>query len=341
MKNLAITGLYILIYMFILPSCTKSVTNSNTGTGTGGTDSSKYQVDTYAGNVIEHSIDGPTALCVDSKGFLYVAETNHDVILKVDPIAHLVGPFSGSFDQAGCLDDPTGSGDPSLTFPSNLWIYNDVIYIGDTGCDPKTCGTTGNSQTIQFDNPNHISANWSGVCEDYQGNIYLCDTYTGMYIIRQTDHIIAPFATSTNFGIISSMTMDAESKNVYISAGHKIFEISSDGSTTVVAGSDSLGNKDGSGAFASFGGAMAICTDPDNNIYVADINNNTIREISPGGAVTTIAGDGKEGYQDGIGKNAEFYNPDGIAFTNSGTNNILYVSDYRNNLIRRITFPKQ
>ena len=99
---------------------------------------------------------------------------------------------------------------------------------------------------------NHISANWSGVCEDYQGNIYLCDTYTGMYVIKQSDHIIVPFATSTNFGIISSMTMDADNKNIYVSAGHKIFEISSDGSTTVVAGLDSLGNKDGSGAFASF-----------------------------------------------------------------------------------------
>jgi hypothetical protein len=340
MKNFFTCGLYILLYMVILQSCTKSVSKSNTGTSSGNSDTSKYQVDTYAGNVVEHSIDGPTALCIDSKGFLYVAETNHDVILKVDPIAHLVGPFSGMFDQAGCMDDPSGSGNPSLAFPTNLWINDDVIYIGDYGCEPKTCTTTGSSQTIQYDNPNHISANISGVCEDFHGNIYLFDTYNGMYIIPQSDHIIAPFATGTNFGIISSMTMDADNKNIYISAGHKIFEISSDGTASIVAGSDSLGNKDGSGALASFGGAMGICTDPDNNIYVADINNNTIREVSAGGTVTTIAGDGKQGYQDGIGKNAEFYAPTGIAFTNSGSNNVLYVSDYHNNLIRRITFPK-
>jgi sugar lactone lactonase YvrE len=341
MKNFVFTGIYIFIYMVILQSCTKSVSSSNSSTSIGSTDTSMYQVDTYAGEAIEHSIDGPTALCVDSKGFLYVAETNHDVILKVDPIAHLVGPFTGSFDQPGCIDDPFGNGSPSLAFPSNLWIYNDQIYIGDTGCEPKTCTTTGSSQTIQYENPNHISANFSGVCEDYKGNVYLCDTYNGMYVIPEVDHVIAPFATNTKFGIISSMTMDADNKNIYVSAGEKIFEVSSDGSTSVVAGMDSIGNVDGSGAFARFGGAMAICIDPDNNIYVADINNNSIRVVSPGGTVTTIAGDGKEGYQNGIGKNAEFYNPDGIAFTTSGNNNVVYVSDYRNNLIRRITFPKQ
>jgi hypothetical protein len=58
------------------------------------------------------------------------------------------------------------------------------------------------------------------------------------------------------------------------------------------------------------------------------------------GLVTTIAGDGNAGMVNGPGNKAEFSGPYGIAFTTSGNNNILYVSDNGNNLIRRITFPK-
>ncbi|HLA58162.1 MAG TPA: hypothetical protein VK622_05360 [Puia sp.] len=340
MRILSYAG-HILLCVIVLQSCSKNVSKSNTGASTGPADSSQYTVDTYAGKLIEHSIAGPTELCVDSKGFLYVAETNHNAILKVDPIAQLVGPFTGAFNEPGCLDDPFGNGDPSLTFPSNLWIDNDIIYIGDYGCGKaKTCSTTGNSQAIDFNNPNDISVDPNGACMDYKGNIFLFDTYQGMFEIRAADHIIVPIGNSTQFGIISSMTMDAADKNVYISAGHRIIEIA-DGSISVIAGSDSLGNTDGAGALASFGGAMVICTDPDNNIYVADINNNSIRRVSPNGLVTTIAGNGKQGYQDGTGKNAEFYAPSGIAYTTSGNNNVLYVSDFYNNVIRRITFPKQ
>ncbi|MBS1935682.1 MAG: hypothetical protein JST96_16900, partial [Bacteroidetes bacterium] len=52
-------------------------------------------------------------------------------------------------------------------------------------------------------------------------------------------------------------------------------------------------------------------------------------------------GDGNSGYMDGTGDKAEFASPRGIAFTTSGNNNILYVSDYGNNMVRKITFPKQ
>ena len=321
-------------------ACKKS--NSSTGGSNTGPDLSKYVVDTYSGSAVAHSINGPTNLCVDSKGFLYVAETNHNVILKVDPVAHLAGPFSGSFDQPGCLDDPFGNGDPSLTFPSNLWINDDIIYIGDYGCGAaKTCTTTGASTTIQYDNPNMISLDPNGACIDYKGNIYLFDTYNGLFEIKAADHTIVPIATGTQFGIISSMTMDASDKNVIISSGHKIREISEDGTVSLIAGSDTLGNADGNGANASFGGAMVICTGLDGTIYVADINNNLIRMVSPAGAVTTIAGDGKQGYKDGTGTNTEFYSPSGIAFTTIGDNNVLFVSDFTNNVIRRITFPKQ
>ena len=326
-----------------LQSCSKSTPQSNAGLPAGTTISpqpSKYIVDTYAGGSTLNSISMPAQMCIDSKGFLYVSETNHNCIIKVDPLLQTIGSFSGMFDNPGCFDDPFGSGDPSLTFPGNLWISpQDQIFIGDYGCGKaKVANTTGHSSAIQYNNPYSLFPDMSNVCQDFKGNIFIGDTYNGIFEIRFNDQILVNLLSGDDVGIISSMTMDGAQKNIYVSARHTIQEIT-DGKASTIAG-DSLGSKDGVGNKASFGGAMAICMGGDGNIYVADINNNMIRQVTPNGLVTTIAGDGNAGMVNGPGDKAEFNAPYGVAFTTSGNNNILYVSDYGNNLIRRITFPK-
>ena len=63
-------------------------------------------------------------------------------------------------------------------------------------------------------------------------------------------------------------------------------------------------------------------------VYVADSNNNTIRQITPAGVVTTLAGQaGFFGSNDGTGSAARFGNPQAIAVDDTGT---LYVADTNN-----------
>ena len=77
---------------------------------------------------------------------------------------------------------------------------------------------------------------------------------------------------------------------------------------------------------------MGITTDG-TNLYVADRNNNLIRQIVIStGAVTTVAGTGSSGSANGTGTSASFHYPRGI--TTDGTN--LYVVDSSNHLIRKI-----
>ena len=76
-----------------------------------------------------------------------------------------------------------------------------------------------------------------------------------------------------------------------------------------------------------------IALDNNGNIYVADSGNNKIKMITPNGYIMTLAGNGKEGYANGIGSNAEFNHPFGIIL---GNNDNIYVADSFNNRIRKI-----
>src|SRR5438309_11541876 len=75
-----------------------------------------------------------------------------------------------------------------------------------------------------------------------------------------------------------------------------------------------IGNVDGVGAAARFNGSEGVATDSAGNVYVADSGNNTIRKITPGGVVTTLAGTpGVTGSTDGTGAAASFNFPSDVA----------------------------
>ncbi len=70
-------------------------------------------------------------------------------------------------------------------------------------------------------------------------------------------------------------------------------------------------------------------------LYVADTGNHTIRKITIStGAVSTLAGTGSLGSEDGPGDNARFNGPTGVAVDSSGN---VYVADAGNHTIRKIT----
>ena len=95
-----------------------------------------------------------------------------------------------------------------------------------------------------------------------------------------------------------------------------------------------LRNVDGTGARA-FNGPLGIAVDSTGIVYVADTNNHTIRKITAGGVVTTLAGQaGSIGSADGTGNAARFNSPRGVSVDGAGT---LYVADTNNSAIRKVT----
>ncbi|GIQ68229.1 copper amine oxidase [Xylanibacillus composti] len=91
---------------------------------------------------------------------------------------------------------------------------------------------------------------------------------------------------------------------------------------------------DGAGEASSFSKPHGLDVDARGNVYVADADNHAIRKITPNGTVTTLAGNGVLGDEDGRGKAAAFYSPTDVAVTADG---VVYVADTLNHAIRKIT----
>lgn len=119
---------------------------------------------------------------------------------------------------------------------------------------------------------------------------------------------------------------------VYLFCVFILTVISNAQTVTTLAGS-SQGFADGTGAFAQFYNPTGVATDAAGNVYVADYENNKIRKVSPTGEVSTFAGS-SQGFADGMGAEAQFYFPSGVATDSAGN---VYVADTFNNRIRKIT----
>jgi sugar lactone lactonase YvrE len=157
---------------------------------------------------------------------------------------------------------------------------------------------------------------------------------------------VSTFAGDGNFGFADGPAANAEftftggitidrSGNVYVTDyyNHRVRKIDKSGIVSTVAGDGTDGHEDGQGTNSKIHGPDGITIDREGNLYFAEFSGCWIRKIDTGGYVSTIAGDGTNGYLDETGTNARFNGPSGITVDNSGN---IYVGDYYNNTIRKI-----
>lgn len=126
--------------------------------------------------------------------------------------------------------------------------------------------------------------------------------------------------------------------NLYVAdtGNATIRKITAAGVVTTLAGDPSArGNVDATGSAARFNHPVGLSVDATGNIYVADTFTHTVRKITSGGIVTTLAGtNAVSGSSDGSGAAARFSGPAGVAVDASG---MVYVADTGNSTIRKIT----
>ena len=213
------------------------------------------------------------------------------------------------------------------------WIGIVTIVAGGTEGSADGIGTA-----AQFSHP-------EGIGFDAAGNLYVADYNNSKVRKITTSGLVTtlpgripawynPTGPNTDYALPTDVAIDA-SGNIYITElnSSSISKISPAGTVSLFAGGNSPAFADGTGTAASFYYPVDVVPDALGNLYVADQSNNRIRKITPAGVVTTIAG-GIQGFAEGTGTTASFNLPMGIDIDTSGN---LYVADYYNNRIRKIT----
>ncbi|SHG41639.1 NHL repeat-containing protein [Chryseolinea serpens] len=126
-------------------------------------------------------------------------------------------------------------------------------------------------------------------------------------------------------GVASSLFGD-----LYIASGTSVRTMVQS-TVFTLAGNGSTGYVDAKGTDARFTQATAIALHPSLDLVVSD--EDKIRMVTLEGVVTTLAGS-SQGFENGTGTAAKFNGVSGLAFDKTGN---VYVADYGNNVIRKIT----
>ncbi len=303
-NNLSIILMFASTAFFFL-SCKKT----NSGTSGSGSNGGNGAVSTYAGNGTEGfadgtattaEFDGPVSVAVDNAGNVYVADYANNRIRKIA--------------SDGTVSTLAGSG---------------------------TSGTAdGTGTAAQFTQPRSVAV-------DGSGNVYVCD-YNNNDIRKITPAgVVTTVAgngyagyvdgtgTQAQFDAPTAIAVDG-SGNLYVAdlSNERIRKITAAGVVSTLAGSNGYGLTDGPGSSAQFHFPNGIAVDASGNVYVSDSQNYAVRKITPDGTVSTLAGDGTQGYKDGPGATAEFEYPYGVAVDASGN---VYEVDEEDDRVREIT----
>lgn len=172
-----------------------------------------------------------------------------------------------------------------------------------------------------------------GIVAGPDGTIFVADAGHAHRIRRiSTDGSVSTVAGG--FSTPSGLALGADGTLYLADTGnHAIRRISPAGQVSTLAGDGLPGYVDGPAHQARFNGPIGIAVAPDGRIVITDTYNDCIRVIDASGAVTTLAGSGRPGTDDGIAERASFDTPTGIAVDARG---LVYVADSGNGVVRTV-----
>jgi uncharacterized protein (TIGR03437 family) len=338
---------------FIAGNVTAATAGASTGTPNIG-----YSGDGAAANLA--GLVTPFGLTVDSSGQVYFAENGDSRIRKIDTKGN-ISTIAGN-GTAGFTGDGSTGTTAEISFPTGVAVDSSGnVYIADlvnlrirklsSGGTISTVagngkfsysGDSGQATSAQLNTPQATAV-------DSSGNLYIADTAN--HVVRKVTAagVISTIAgngtagsggdggaaTSAQLHSPQGIAVDG-SGNVYIAdtQNARVRKITG-GTINTVAGSGTagFGGDGGAATSAQLNIPTGLAVDGAGNLYISDFSNNRVRKVTPGGVITTLAGNGLAGYlgDGGPATGAQVTTPVGLATDASGN---VYIADTGNNAVR-------
>ncbi len=310
---------------------------------------------------VEARLHGPNDVAVDAAGNLFIADSGHNQIRRVEP-SGIITVIAG-IGEKGYAGDGGPAIDARLFYPASVTVdaagsvfiaeyfnhsirkvdpYGTITTIAGTG-ERGFSGDGGQAVEAQLAFP-------SGLAVDADGNLFIADY--GNQRIRRVDGsgTISTFAgggdasgdggpaIETQLKSPEGVTVDAIG-NLYIAVltNSTIRRVDPSGTITTIAGVGRWGfsGDGGPAAQAHLSAPSDVAVDAAGNLFIVDRGNERIRKVDTSGTITTIAGTGERGFSGdgGPAVEAQLDNPRGVAVDADGN---LYIADHGNHRIRKV-----
>ncbi|HUN38023.1 MAG TPA: hypothetical protein VMU95_39035 [Trebonia sp.] len=304
-----------------------------------------------ANNVALNQLQG---LATDPAGDLYVANTYDNQVGKISAPStwtpeNVLGPDTGTLGWSG-VQNASNAGDSTVT-PTTAngqsainWTWSDAEPESWIQIAPSL--TTGDNYTASITLTGHGQV----FLDFYDGDE---DQQSQTVTLSSTPQTISVSITAkTSWTPLQIRTPDGPDQSDLNVTAWGATVVSNPptltGTASLIAGKNewvtsynshgqlvNLGNG-GPATSATLNTPSAVAVDGKGDVYIADTENNMVREVTPNGVIRTIAGTGRPGYSGdgGPAADARLDNPSGLAVNAAGD---LFIADTVNNVIREVT----
>lgn len=328
--------------------------------------SNSYSYSGDGGPAASATFSLPESVVVDSSGNIYIGDVGNYRVRKIDAVSGIITTVAGAgeagysgdgglataaklssvsgiaIDQAGNLYIADGRNHRIRKVDAASGIITTVVGTGDKGYS----GDGGLATAAQVNFP-------SSVAVDSSGNLFLSDSDS--YRIRKVDALSGVITTVAGVGSYgfsgdggsATAAKIAYSWHIAVDDNGNMYTVESErirkidaltGIITTVAGNGTNGySGDGGPALsAQFKGPRGMTVDSGGNIFFADAYNHRIRRVDAiSGIITTVAGNGLEGYSSDnvLAPSSRLNYPYGVAINSNG---VMYIADRNNSRIRKV-----
>ncbi|MGA9529721.1 MAG: hypothetical protein WBS24_16530 [Terriglobales bacterium] len=282
----------------------------------GGTECGAY---ISSGAALSTQLCAPSGVAVDNSGDIFFADSYNSVIREIVAGSANVATFAGN-GTPGYSGDTGAATSAQLNFPNNLFVDSaGDIYIADTdnyvirevSASTNDIDTTigNNTAADSGDGGAAVDAELStpgGVFVDASANVFIADSFSS--VVREV-----------------------------VATNGKIKTVAGDVKNPCLVATDLCGDG-GPAASAQFDSPSGVALDGAGNIYIADTDDNRIREVTAAGNVSTVAGTGGQCAapfsscgDGGAATSALLFQPFGVAVDGAGN---IFVADTDDHAIR-------